>query len=266
VKQKSVDLRSKKKGKARMVKYTLNILVLVVVAMMVIAGSANAVIIDAPGSGGGSGGGGSVPFAINQNFSQHLYFPGISLSASGTNYLDSLSVNASGYLEQGVNGRYYLYDYSNFGIHVYEDDPSRFSLYGNAGFRIVSEDEYVPTLDLDIRENMSLRLFDEVDFYSYSTVENREKWFWEETSPGEWTGYSELTDDFDFSWYINLELANLDSLNFDAQTWEQNWGGGEIFDVLGINFSAQGHFIPEPASMILLGLGAIPLIRRRRRR
>ena len=114
-----------------------------VVAMMIIACGVDAgPIVEVPSEKpsipcGGSGGGGQV--AVNQDFYQHLDLPGMSFSASGNNSSDRLSAYASGWIEQGVNGKYYLYDDSSMGIHFYEDDPGQFSLHWSGSFRIVSE-------------------------------------------------------------------------------------------------------------------------------
>ena len=63
-------------------------------------------------------------------------------------------------------------------------------------------------------------------------------------------------DNWSYEGNFLAEMANVDCLNFWTSAWDNNEGNLVLIDDI--------HLIPEPATMSLLGLGALALLKRRK--
>lgn len=204
-------------------------------------------------------------------------FQGIHLSTSTNNYDGAAYADCWGHLEQGIEGRYFQYNNSWMSFFTFEEDPSKFSFNANWSFSVIDEENYVPDLDIDMAETINVNAFG-VSFYSGSNVRNYTRWVDDPKNPGGWR--EEITPDIEMSYYFRLEPARIVESRLLVNEWKWNkedW----VEDVLGISFYGSGYFvaeteeeadalgsmfvIPEPATVVLLGLGGLFLTKRKRK-
>lgn len=247
-----------------------------VVAVLMIVATANAtIVVEVPSGDSGGGGGSSTPLP-STSISTSFDYSGLHGNAYGQNGDDNCYASINFWAEQGVNGKFY--EYENSGSNFWTDsyDTRQFTYSLDASFRIVDKENFSPNPGLDIRQNSGINLFG-INLNTNTHVENREYWEWE---IGADDPIHFITDDPSIYGGFNLSPAHIDSISPDIRIW--SWKDDYNYnDTLYINFLIKGHFlghggqtaeeigaafvqtVPEPATMSILGLGVLGLLRKR---
>ena len=209
----------------------------------------------------------------NYNWSENLDFKGIHFNASAGNSDDTAYADSWGWLEQGIEGRYYQYQNSNMNFFTNSEDTSEFYFDASWSFLILPLSAYVPDFDIDASQGSSFNAFG-VSFYMQSEVRNAVEWVIEEPENPDSDWYPVVTDDIEISSHFSLEPARITNINLYVNEWTWEKDEGELVqNVLGISFNGRGHFIapteeeadalgamfqiPEPATISALALGGI---------
>lgn len=215
---------------------------------------------------------------IDNNWDENLNFKGIHLSASARNQGDVAYANCWGRLEQGVEGRYYKYEYSNMSFSTNQEDTSEFYFYTSWNFLILPLDNYVPDLSINASQYSNFDAFG-VWLSMQSDVRNNIEWVAKEPGNPKSEWYPVITDDIQLSSYFNLKPARITNINLSVNEWIYGVEDQLVQNFLGVSFNGRGYFvaeteeeadalgamfaIPEPATAILLGIGGF-LLRNRK--
>lgn len=212
---------------------------------------------------------------VNASLSESINYKGIhTWSYASNNEDNSCYATIGGYLEQGIEGRYYKYNSSDLEFRSDSKDYSKFNVNYSITFEVVSSENFVPNLNLDIYSNTNLNI---LDIYLSKSLEIRNRQEWYESGDDEWDSIKTTYPEFNS--YFSLEPGKIENTSLRINEYSWNYYDYDLRSevtrrTMYINFQAYGHFIaptieearaigmnfaviPEPATILIVGLGGL---------
>ncbi|MGV8152605.1 MAG: PEP-CTERM sorting domain-containing protein [Candidatus Nanoarchaeia archaeon] len=273
-----------------MKKFEMNWMLIVVCAVIAIFGIYSEVFAGIENTTSSSGGGGGSSSGVNPDIEglttyQSIDFGGLYLSADKRNNQNEVYISSYGKLEQNWGDKYYFAE--NQFLQVYKGYELNSIIVGSRFdfFAMEYKPDYALLPEADINSESSLGIeIPGIEFNFASYVRNSYNYIAKEISPEEVEFEAIWTPNLEFGFYFEAQNAFSSNprfwVNFNDQYEE------EIRETLSIDFYTTVYFkesslflqnyidnlpespeqsIPEPASMVLLGLGGL-LIRSTRKK
>jgi hypothetical protein len=234
-------------------------LFLVLVAVLLCASSSFGSILDNSASGSNSA-------------RQSLNMWGVYASSSIENVNDTCYIDFDADITQGYLGDYYQFKDMGSNFYTYPSNPQDFEYNAYLSFLVL---DYPIYQDIDLSSSSHFSS-EELHYGNWSNIRNRGIWVWDDEKE---EGYEIITQDLTARFSLKLAPAVVNYANIDMNKLTNTSGdenNNEYQETyLNIYFSGRGSFIgdnakeygeqfvPEPTCMLLLGIGALLIHRKK---